>query len=117
MFLYCVVFVEVPVSFAISKMKCEQNFVVGFVSQWKLQMGKGIEQKGKEKSMIPRDAVSGVVRDCIIGVYSDGDDLTRWRSVEACKQYLGYERKQKYFADIQLYLFQSHNNGIWCKLW
>lgn len=44
-FLYCIGFVEVPVSFAISEMKCEQNLVVGFVSRWKLQMGKGIKRK------------------------------------------------------------------------
>lgn len=51
-FLYCIGFVEVPVSFAISKMKWEQNLVVGFVSRWKLQLGKGIKQKGKQKSRI-----------------------------------------------------------------
>lgn len=47
LFLYCIDFFEVPASFAISKMKCEQNLVVGFVPCWKLQMGKGIKQKGK----------------------------------------------------------------------
>lgn len=61
-----------PVSYAISKMKCEQNLVVGFVSRWKSQMG-----KGKEKSRIPGDAVPGVASKCVIGVYSDHDDLTR----------------------------------------